>query len=332
MMGQGGHVFCDWAHGSFVTHRLGGMTAPVAFKFDDGVPFSPLAVPPWEDEALPHAIPGHIRGLRGVFPCLPFGVSTIPPDAAPRWRNCDDSTANPMHGAGANGTWRIDHVAVGEARIDFAHADDDVIAWSAQRIRPIANRAAISFYYRAMPRSNVRLPFGYHVMLDWADGIELDPGPFVLGLTYPGTLHPGQMLSLPNSSFSSLEAVPGTPPGINMRRPDWLGPSEDVVMLRGVQGKFSVSYQSLRRRLDISWDPAIMPNCLVWYSRFGLTEEPWRGRYSAIGIEPVAAAFDFLPTVSAAPNPLNATGVTTSVDLTKDVEFTARLELEAFAT
>ena len=167
-----------WSHGSFTTSALGGMTAPVEFHSSRGKPFSPLAEAPWAAASLPQAIPGHIRGLRGVFPCLPFGISAMPQDAPLEWRVLETKNDNAMHGDGANGMWRFDDAQPESLRLVFEHADVDAIAMSSQTITPAPDRPAISFSYSAMPRYSVRLPFGFHVMLKWEDGMQLRPGLF----------------------------------------------------------------------------------------------------------------------------------------------------------
>lgn len=325
-------TYLAWSHGSFVTHRLGGMTAPITFNISEGAPFSPFSEPPWNASALPASIPGHVRGLRGVFPCLPFGISCIPRNAPSEWRKCDNGGRNPVHGPGANGLWRFGAECADGVHLSFDHAEDDAIATSSQTIAPTPGRPIVAFTYSALPRRSLRMPFGYHLMLKWNDDVRLDPGPFTHGLCYPGTLDPGLMMTVPNSSFTALDDVPGKDGRLCMTQPNWAGPSEDVVMLCGTQGRFRVSYPSQRCRLDITWDAAVMPNCLLWYSRYGIAEEPWCNRYSAIGIEPIAAAFDLLPDVSAHPNPLTEIGVVTSLALSKGVAFSATLVLEASVT
>jgi hypothetical protein len=73
-----------------------------------------------------------------------------------------------------------------------------------------------------------------------------------------------------------------------------------------------------------------LPSCLLWFSRYGLQDAPWRGRFTGIGIEPIASAFDFAATVSTAENPINRRGIATSIVLRPDLAWTTSLRLEAF--
>ncbi len=43
---------------------------------------------------------------------------------------------------------------------------------------------------------------------------------------------------------------------------------------------------------------------MLWISDRALQEAPWNGRYRGLGVEPVAAAFDFGEAASAGPNPI----------------------------
>lgn len=321
---------CTWKHGSLTTHQLGGMTGPIVFNMHNGAPFSPLATPPWEGEELPSGLPGHIRGLRGMFPCLPFGISAVPHDADATWRVLGHDEPNPMHGPGANGLWDVVEASNQRIKLQFAYDDGFPFALSEQTISPEADRPAVTFSFSALPLVDLSWPFGFHLMLKWTEAMWLDPGSFALGLTYPGRLEPGLMRTQTGVTFKSLVEVPGPYGNIDLTTPDWNGPTEDVVMMCGVEGIMNIEYPLERRRLKISWDPSVLPGCLLWYSRFGLGEAPWNNRYTAIGIEPVAAAFDFLPQVSAAHNPINSTGTRTAITFHRAVPFSTTLRLEAF--
>lgn len=322
---------CSWKHGSLETHRLGGMTGPIVFNMHDGATFAPIVTPPWKGEELPSGVPGHIRGLRGVFSCLPFGISAVPHDADATWRVLDRDEPNPMHGPGANDMWDIVEASGRSAKLQFAHDDGFPFAVSEQTILPDLSSPAVTFSFSALPRVDVSWPFGFHVMLKWTDSMRLDPGYLVLGMTYPGLLEPGLMRTRAGVTFKSLTDVPGRDGSVDLTNPNWNGPTEDVVMLCGVGGVMNIEYLLERRRLQISWDPSVLPGCLIWYRRFGLGGAPWNNRYTAIGIEPVAAAFDFLPHVSAAHNPISSAGTKTAIAFRRNVPFSTALRLEAFS-
>ena len=101
-------------------------------------------------------------------------------------------------------------------------------------------------------------------------------------------------------------------------------------MLCGMEGRFDIAYPDEGFGLRILWDGAVLPSCLIWFSRHGLQEAPWQGRYTGIAIEPIAAAFDFLPGVSLGRNPVNARGISTAVSFQGGKPWETCLRLEAY--
>ena len=75
--------------------------------------------------------------------------------------------------------------------------------------------------------------------------------------------------------------------------------------------------------VDLSWDIATFPQCLLWLSNRGRKAYPWCGRFCAIGIEPVAASFDLGVTHSANRHaPFARSGTATQTPLSAREPFT----------
>lgn len=334
-MGEAASWPFRWPHGEGMVQALGGMAGPVHFNLPSGRVFSPLAIAPWREEEMPGTMPGHLRALRGVFPCLPFGVSPRPREAGAGWQELIGVDApDPPHGAAANGLWRRLAASGGDAlQIGYDHADGPILA-EQQSFRGMPDTASLTIAYSARVRREIRLPFGYHVLARWppaSEPVELRPGRFAVGLTYPGIVEPNRILVRPNAAFDALRAVPAATGGpVDLTRPDHVGPIEDVVQLCGIEGVFEVLYPGERAGLRITWDGRVMPSCLLWLSRFGLTEAPWNGRFTAIGIEPIAAAFDLSPEISTVDNPIWRRGVATAIALSPDRRFETSISLSAF--
>jgi len=325
----------SWPYGRSETHALGGMTAPVEFRMPAGQVFSPLLVAPWAGEPVAGHIPGHLKNLRGVFPCLPFGVSEVPIEAEDAWRRLvRHGVVNPQHGPGANGLWKLAANDGSGLQIVFEHSKSYAVARSLQFIRLDPLGPAIDFLFTAEARREVSLPFGQHVLLRWPDAparITLDPAPFAFGLTYPGALVMDHSAISPGRCFARLSEVPALHSGsIDLSRPGLQSPAEDLIMLCGMEGRFDIAYPDEGFGLRILWDGTVLPSCLVWFSRGGLQEAPWQGRYAGIGIEPIAAAFDFLPGVSLSQNPVNARGIATAVRFQRGKPWETHLRLEAY--
>lgn len=327
---------------SLETLALGGMTAPVTFRFPSGREFSPLSVAPWSGEALPPDVPPHLTELRGVFSCLPFGSSSRPRELSPDWATVvGPDIPDPQHGEAANGMW--DRLGQAEAvpdddsrplRIGFRHDPFGAIVEETQTIGFDVMATGFEVTYSVEVRRALRLPFGFHVMIRWPEppgGLRLLPGRFAFGLTYPGLVEPGTMATRPGLEFSNLDSVPAYRGGaVDLTRPDLREPLEDIVQLCGIDGCFEVHYPHDGAGLRIGWDSEVMPSCLLWFSRRGLTDTPWNGRYTAIGIEPIAAAFDLAPAASIADNPINRRGIATCVSLAPERRLETRLRIEAF--
>jgi hypothetical protein len=66
--------------------------------------------------------------------------------------------------------------------------------------------------------------------------------------------------------------------------------------------------------VTIDWDQTL-PHCMLWLHDRGLDGAPWNRSFRALGVEPMAAAFDLPQPISTGPNPLNALGHATCLDL-----------------
>jgi hypothetical protein len=56
------------------------MLAPVRFDLPDGRSVQPMHIPPWANENRSPDLPPILRGLRGEWPCVPFGAGTASAD------------------------------------------------------------------------------------------------------------------------------------------------------------------------------------------------------------------------------------------------------------
>jgi hypothetical protein len=320
-----------WPHETIETHAEGGMKAPVEFHLRSGRVFSPLAVAPWAGDAMAPKCSGSSQQTRGVFPCLPFGVAPRPREASAAWAAITGAEApEPPHGAAANGLWRRSGTS-----IVYAHGSMGGIASESQTVLTDASAPAVEIAHEARVRRMLRLPIGWHVIVRWpeeAGAIEPRLEPFAFGLTCPGIVEPGVMTTAPATELRDLAHVPAREGGlIDLARPAHPAPAEDVVQLCRIDGTFEVRYPLERAGLRVTWDARRLPSCLLWLSRRGLQEPPWCGRFTGIGIEPIAAAFDLHPEVSVTPNPISARGVATHVALVPDGPFATTLRPEAFA-
>lgn len=303
----------------------------------DGVAHRPLAAAPWLGEPGLESLPGHLRVLGGDFVGLPFGSSGAPEGLVSEWNGLvAPSAPEPPHGPAAEETWQVvdataDHVRLA---LDFPESSPVARAERVIAIRPDA--AAIDFTLEIHARRVGDVSLGLHPILR----LPARPGelvldvPFERGFTYPGHIDPGLGPTAPWRTFDRLDAVParaGAPTSartVDLTRLPLATPVQDNVLLTGVSGPVVATFLDTRTRVRLDWDRTLLPSLMLWLSDGVIEEEPWRGRYRGLGVEPLAAAFDFADEVSTAPNPLSDANVVTSVALDPSAPVVVRHSLE----
>lgn len=323
----------DWPRGALEVQPLGGMIGPLRFKLENGRDLSIFAVAPWSDEAIPSdapAIPGHLKRLRGAFPCLPFGMASEPRAPAPAWRGMPfTEQPDPPHGFCANEDWRI--VATSDANLSlrYDYPIGHAIASIRQEICPDPAAPVVDIAVEVTARRAVRLPFGQHFILRLDENVALEPPDFELGLTYPAIVEPDLMLTAPGREFGALTAVPAAGGGTaDLTRLRLGRPFEDVVQLCGMRGPVTAIDRAAGAGVRIEWDRTVLPSCLLWMSNKGLSDYPWQRRFTGLGIEPLAAAFDFSTVVSNAANPIAKRNIATTVLFTPEQVWKTRFRVE----
>lgn len=325
----------DWPHGGLEVQALGGMIGPLSFKLPNGRDLSVFAVAPWSDEPVPAnapIVPGHLKRLRGAFPCLPFGMASEPREPAPAWRGLPFAEQiDPPHGFCANEDWRIEAASDEHLSLRYDYPADHAIVAIRQEIRPDPAAPTLDIAIEVTARRAVRLPFGQHFILRLDDGIQLEPPDFEFGLTYPAIVEPGLMLTAPGHEFRALSAVPAKGGGeINLTRLRLDRPFEDVAQLCGMRGPVTAIDRVARVGVRIDWDRTVLPSCLLWMSHEGLADYPWQRRFTGLGIEPLAAALDFSTLVSNAANPIATRGVATTIAFSPERMWKTQFRVEAY--
>lgn len=304
-----------WDGGEAVMEPLGGMVAPLRLRLEDGRWVEPLAIAPWAGEALPGA-PGILRGLRGDFPCVPFGGGDPGPLAAP-WAGVPFAAEGPPHGFAANSDWQVgaaDGMLAG--RIDYPN--ESPIAELSQELRP-AGPGRVEMLLRVVARRAARLPLALHPIFR----LSAEPGGTRVDLGVHGAVRVHPTLAgedpcplLPDGVAESLAQLPARD-----------GKARDYSRLplaEGIESRLLVTGSGGRVRLlhgpegwaaTLEWEAAVLPSVMLWVSNRGRQGAPWSGRHLALGVEPCAAAFDLGVAASAGPNPLAAEGVATALAL-----------------
>lgn len=306
-----------WDKGSLAVSALGGTMLP-RFDLDDGRSVSPLAVPPWAEERLPHDIPPTLAHMRGEWICVPFGAAGPLKEVAPEWRGVSDEIPDgPLHGPAANGVWKLIDRGSDFITIRFEDPSDHPIAWVERHFAVEQGAPAVICTLRIMPRRDAALPLGIHpvLKLPCTDGaMRIKPGAFRFGITSPYLMGDGRPLAGLGRRFTDLAAVPGEGgKHVDFSRPPFAGQYEDAVQLIGASGKVAADNLDEQYTVLIEWDRAALPSCILWYSNEGLAPPPWNRRHRALGIEPACTALGLGIKASAGRNPINAEGEPTAV-------------------
>ena len=290
----------------------------------DGREHRPLARAPWIDangigERGLDAHPGHLRVLGGDFVGLPFGASGAPAGLDAAWAGLiPDAAPDPVHGHAAEFEWSVLEQTADSVRLGIDYPLDSPIARLERTIGLRADAAAIDFQLDVIARATATVSVALHPILRLPD----EPGelsievPFTTGFTYPGRIDPGLGPTAPWREFTSLSSIPARDGGVvDFSRVPLETPVQDNVLLAGVTGPVHARFADTGTHVTIEWDRALVPNLMLWLSDGVIDEEPWNGRYRGLGVEPLAAAFDFADSVSIAANPLTERGVRTAIDV-----------------
>ncbi|MCB4769568.1 hypothetical protein LGR54_13195 [Ancylobacter sp. Lp-2] len=323
----------DWPHGALRVSPMGAMLTELVFHLPDG-PFAPFARPHWSpDDPLLGALPAHLRHLGAEFVCLPFGVGGPLDGIAPGWSEFGLELCNdPPHGLAANATWRVEEQGAGHIRLTLDYPADHAVRRLTRTLAVRPDAPALDLELAIEVRRVTRLPLGLHPILSLdvpPESLHLQAR-FRRGLTYPAMVPGGAMRAAIGRDFATLAAVPSRAGGVvDLARLPKAEPMEDVLQLCDVEGAVEAIFAERGAVLSLDWDRDLLPSCLLWISDRALAGAPWDGRYRGLGIEPIAACFDFAEAVSLADNPIASAGTPTCLVATLERPAILRYSLAA---
>ena len=112
-------------------------------------------------------------------------------------------------------------------------------------------------------------------------------------LTYPGVFEQGVSRIAQGRACSELDAVPMADGSLrSFSRLPLPFDTEELLLVTGHKGIARLTNRAEGYRVVIEWDPGVFPSMLLWISNRGRQYAPWSGRFLALGVEPVCAAFD----------------------------------------
>jgi hypothetical protein len=319
-----------WSHGSAEIQPLGGMLGPVWYALPSGRKVQPFFVAPWVDEPGAADLPGLLRGLRGEWPCVPFGAERDMAIAG--WEGAGPAIGDGApHGHGSNHAWHLIDRGPDWIEIGIDYPDGHPIRRLRRKIAGRAGAAALDLELGIEAALGIDLGLALHPTFrlpDAAGAAQVEVTGMTGGLSFPVPLDAtGQ--AAPGQWFATLDAVPGRrQPVVDFTHQPFAAPNEDLLQVQAGGGCARLLNLDEGWAARIDYDPAVFPSVMLWVSNRGWTGYPWAGRTRALGIEPARAAFDLGQAVSADPaNPLASAGIATSWPLRAQERFTTTYAL-----
>ena len=314
----------SWQFGEATVLTTAAMLADCRFDLG-GTSFSPFAKAPWMGTVTDPAIAGHLRELGGDFVCLPFGIGRVMPNASADWAPLLTHTeTGPIHGPVADKDWTVISASDTAITLSLDYPDTSPVLRVERHIATRASGPALDFAFRIFARRRAMISTGLHPILrlpDLPGQLHLS-GDFDFGMVHPG--YGGQV-------FDRLDAIPLPGGKADLSRVP-LDPKADLnVQLCGMHGPLRAIYPDEGAGVELDWDRDLLPSVQIWHTDGGIKPAPWHGTYRGIGIEPVASAFDLGAAVSCAPNPINARGSATHIQIDPSAPVTIHHSIRAFA-
>lgn len=325
-----------WKHGALTVQRHAAMLAPLTFVLADGRQVSPMHIAPWADEPVAGTLPGILQRLRGEWPCVPFGYAVEDPTAPPEWASLNGAPepGEEVHGHSSNQPWNWLDDDGTSLRLTLDYPEGSPVRRVHRSVTPDPDSPAIDIGFTIEIERDCRLPLGLHPTFRLpalAQGARIEPGPFREGRTFPGTVEPSAPLFAIDQGFTSLTEVPRRTGGtVDASRVPLPMDTEELLQLSGID-HVALANDVEGYRVRLSWNKAHFPSLLLWLSNRGRKAEPWRGRHTALGMEPICSPFGLGPASARADNPLARSGTPTARDFKAGEVFTThyRIEVEA---
>ncbi|MCY6381823.1 hypothetical protein [Hoeflea prorocentri] len=291
----------EWGNIRGEVSALGGMLGPVTFTLPDGEEVQPFAIAPWASDPPERlaTLPPVLRGLRGEWPCVPFGMPDARMDLPARWimgvdRNMRAADDN-VHGYASNHCWNVLSRSGNEIVLAVDYPADHPVRRLRRRISRGEGLSLVVTLEIEM-RRDAELPVGLHPVF----ALPQNPGSATLKIpsmtmarTFPVAVEPGTSRLVPDKttvSLTDLETEEGGTLDLTALPLEFA--TEELVMVSLTDGRAVLADHDANTEIELAWDVQDFPQCLLWVSNRGRTQYPWDGRFNAIGIEPVAAAFD----------------------------------------
>jgi len=284
----------DWAHGKAQVHALGAMLGPLIFRLPGGREIQPMHVAPWIAEGVDHGLTGLMSGLRGEWPCVPFGATEAPLSLPPDWQTRrPDNLFN--HGFGAHHDWRLQEARAGYLALFIDYPENSPVARIEREIQTDPTAPALILSLRVHARRETTLPLAIHPTFrlpQQAHALRISLGSPERILNYPVAPEAGISLLRPDSSSAGLQQMQGKDGLLDLSSLPLPVATEELVQAMNCRGPVHLDYLQEAARISLDWDRKLLPDVMLWISNGGRRHAPWNGRHFALGVEPLAGPFD----------------------------------------
>eukprot|EP00753_Platysulcus_tardus_P000502 PLAT10499.1.p1 GENE.PLAT10499.1~~PLAT10499.1.p1 ORF type:complete len:850 (+),score=451.28 PLAT10499.1:343-2550(+) len=327
----------EWTYGKLSVQKIGGQLGPLSFKLRNGDIVAPLASASWAGDRAASELPAMLQAQQGEWVCAPFGASRAVEHLTDDWAAVHVAKSHtPMHGIAAHKPWKkLDdsdkHIVM---RHNFPPGNE--LTKLVRSVTVDADSPRVSMRLEVHARREVELPIGICSLLALPSdvgGALLQTAAFKFGMVFPGQFEPedahGRKLAA-GARFDSLHAVPTEDGGtLDLSRLPLPGACEYMVQLCGItDGVFTLRAPGEDYQLRLKWDADTFPSLLLWISNRGRSSYPWDGKHVALGVQPVASAFDLGKGTSCADNPIAAEGIATSIKLERGARLVTSYSIE----
>ena len=323
-----------WRHGVVSVDALGGMLGPTSFVLPDGRLVSPFHIAPWHNDRSVQADGGMLAGLRGEWPCVPFGYPFPSDEYGDAWPGEIEARAEVEHphGYGSNAVWSFGAPEDDRIVLSVDYPESEAVRRLARVVAPDPEAPALDIELTIEMRRASCEPVALHgcFALPRAAGkARIEPGVFRTGRTHPGTVEPEAPIFAQDSRFAALDDVSGRNGGkIDASHVPFQANGEDLLQLDGIEGPVALANLQAEYRVSFDWDRSVLPSLLLWYSNRGRSAAPWSNRHLCIGMEPICSPFGMSPDMARADNPIAAGGTPTCLQLSPDSPLTIRYRFE----
>jgi len=318
---------------------LGGMLGPAEFLLPNNKVVQPFSVAPWitDPTNMVDKIPPILRNMRGEWPCVPFGMPGFRRDLPLDWLQGLDSVESIkdefIHGFSSNHEWTDISTRSEEVVLSIEYPSDHPVRKLTRNIS-VSNRNQLKFDLAIETDRQVALPIGLHGVFKLPKkpgGAKLVIDSFKKAHTFPVAVEPNSSILVPNQKVAKLERVlrlDGS--SVDLTRLPLVDYTEELVLLELTDGNIKLQNYDESYEVVFNWDITQFPSCLIWISNRGRDYYPWNNRFQAIGIEPIAAAFDLGVVHSRNPSsPLKKLGIKTTYPLKGLDRFTYQISVNS---